>query len=145
MEQSRWYLLPHIDRAICAFDDLSRYFYIRMLATGAARGGEYTRKHSCFPGAHWVQRRRRDLRRRQNLSHDIDDIELEPISNTLAGAVRHAIAQPDVGFLTNDGALPTSSAAISKEADVFTDSPGPSDIPRGPGNEYCMSGALQNV
>ena len=98
---------------------------------------------SLFPVlTHWLQRRRRDLRRRRMLNQDFDGIELTHISNTVADALHHAFGQPDAGFLTNDGALPTFSAAPSIGVDGISDSPGPLDVSHQTGNEYFMSGAL---
>ena len=37
MEQSRGYLFPYIDRAMCAFDHRSRHLHFRVLATGPTR------------------------------------------------------------------------------------------------------------
>lgn len=79
------------------------------------------------------------------VNQDIDGIELTSISNTFADALHHAFGQPDVGFLTNDGALPTFSAAPSIEVVGISDSPEPLDVGHRTGNEYLMSGALQNV
>lgn len=79
------------------------------------------------------------------LNQDFDGIELTHISNSFADAVNHAFGQPDAGFLTNDGALPTFSAAPSIEVDGISDSPGPLGVSHRTGNEYLMSGALQNV
>ncbi|KAK4211158.1 hypothetical protein QBC37DRAFT_389931 [Rhypophila decipiens] len=57
-------------------------------------------------------RRRRDLTRRQLIGQDI---ELDQFPLSMSGALRAAFSRPDIGFLTNDGALPPPvTAAVSR-------------------------------
>lgn len=88
-----------------------------------------------------VQERRRNLRCRQVINQDEDDIELDSLSHTLVDAISHAFTQPDIGFLTNDGALPITSSGEEEVANC-SDSPGPSTVFHGPYNEDFTSGAL---
>lgn len=88
-----------------------------------------------------VQERRRNLRRRQIINQDEDDIALDSLSHTLTDAISHAFAQPDIGFLTNGGALPITSDEEEEEV-AISDSPGSSTGFHGPHNQYFMSGAL---
>ncbi|KAM7194905.1 hypothetical protein V8F20_007770 [Naviculisporaceae sp. PSN 640] len=63
---------------------------------------------ACWQLVHQEARRRRDLARREMAGQDI---ELEEFPATLSGALRSAFARPDIGFLTNDGALPPPTRA----------------------------------
>ncbi|KAM7217173.1 hypothetical protein V8F06_007464 [Rhypophila decipiens] len=67
---------------------------------------------ACWQLVNQEARRRRDLTRRQLIGQDI---ELDQFPLSMSGALRAAFSQPDIGFLTNDGALPPPvTAAVSR-------------------------------
>ena len=72
----------------------------------------------------------------------MNGIELEDLSNNLAGAISHAFAQLDIGLLTDGGALPTIEEAVEEEVAEANGSCGLSNSSQRSSSEYVMSGAL---
>ncbi|CAF9941050.1 MAG: hypothetical protein HETSPECPRED_002856 [Heterodermia speciosa] len=91
----------------------------------------------CWSLMRQESKRRRDLKRRQAINQSEDGIELDTLSHTLADALSHAFAQPDIGFFTNGGALSNDSGV--EEGEIAPES---SDAFQRPHNEVLMSGAL---
>ena len=91
----------------------------------------------CFTNR--LQERRRHLKRRQLVNHDINSVELDSLSNNFTDAISHAFSRPDVGFSTNGGAFPINSGEEEEEPVQSLSTPKPSlNI------EAFMSGALDS-
>ncbi|KAJ9604870.1 hypothetical protein H2200_010985 [Cladophialophora chaetospira] len=88
-------------------------------------------------------RRRRDIRSQWKANEDLEGTEMVAVSTNLANAIAHAFQQPDQGFLTNDGALPTTRDDV-EEDQVLSDPARRSndDDSLRQSDEYVMSGAL---
>ena len=69
---------------------------------------------------------------------------MQTVSHSFTEALSHAFAQPDIGFLTNDGALPMNSTEGEQEANRYSDDSVPSIVLQPPEDNYMMSGGLDN-
>ena len=69
---------------------------------------------------------------------------MQIVSDTFSEALSHAFAQPDIGFLTNDGALPIDSVEEEQEANQYSDNPESSTTLHLPVDNYMMSGAIDD-
>ena len=140
MEQSLPSSFCHVFRPIRPFDSWGRRPRGCVLAALATRRRRFLHPNPDHFHTNSVQRRRRDLRRRQKVNEDVEGTEMVLVSN-LASAISHAFAQPDQSFLTNDGALPTTTNH-SHEAQGYSDIARPSNDSLRRSGEFNMSGAL---
>lgn len=85
MEQSGQYQLDRNDRAIHRIDHRSCYLYFSVLEINTRKGGKFKYPDSRYrEDTYLSQRQRLGLRQRQTIDQDV---ELEPISGILAGAL----------------------------------------------------------
>ena len=80
-----------------------------------------------------VQKRRRDLKRREASNQSVNDIELDLISHTLADAFNYVFAQFDIEFFINGEAL-SNNPGVEKE-EIASES---SDVFQRPHNEVLI-------
>lgn len=105
MEQSAVHQLGGNYRPVCRLDNWDWHASLSLLESAATRRGESFCGGQRYSLLNDFQERRRNIRRHRIASSATEEYEL----TSFGCAIGHAFIQPDIEFLSNDGAFASAS------------------------------------